>query len=85
MAATCARSLTLVNFGSAIMAKKPMIATTVSSSMSVNPARFMGAEGSKPCAVAVPGAGGTDMWRLRSGPRPSLCGTSAASWVFTAS
>src|SRR6267143_1895722 len=45
MAATCARSLRLVNFGIAITARRPMIATTVSSSMRVNPACFVGVDG----------------------------------------
>src|SRR3989442_870078 len=56
MAATCARSFTLVNFGSAMMARRPMIATTVTSSMRVNPARFMWAESRKRRAAEVPRA-----------------------------
>src|ERR1041385_1775939 len=50
MAAICARPLRLASRGMAIIAKNPMITTTVISSMSVNPARFMAAADRKPRA-----------------------------------
>src|SRR2546425_303919 len=57
MAAICARPLRLVNLGIAIMARRPMIATTVISSMRVNPARFTSAQACKRRATEVVRAG----------------------------
>src|SRR3989454_4013050 len=76
MAAICARPLRLVNLGIAIMARRPMIATTVISSMRVNPARFTSAQACKRRATEVGRAGGAKALRGRN--RPGFGGVNVA-------
>jgi hypothetical protein len=61
-----------------------MIATTVSSSMSVNPARFMCATDGKRRAAELARVGPRDVWRPRSGVGSSPSGTCSASRVLIA-